>query len=422
VPYQLAFTVRAPVLPGRASELQQALRAIGVESERRRLLPFEQLAVHFARMFVLDDVDDLDGSDIPASLVFLIDVDAPLSPFLDELCRVAGEGLDRVFSLCVGYPSQTSPEARLSYLQKHSVHAGAVYVNTVGRSVQQVHQEAELRERIEDFLDARAGSFDGEAPGAIRTAVEDFVRNDQGLSWALNPAAKPALSWRVGQVARFAGAIIVAVLLLPFAIVALPVFVVLLRIHETRDPTVRVQATAEKLAELQAVEDHVTQNQFTVVGFRKPGPFRSFVLTVVLAVLDLGCRHIFNNGSLAGIRTIHFARWIVIDGRRRVLFASNYDGSLESYMDDFIDKVAYGLNAVFSNGVGYPRTNWLILDGAHDEQAFKEVLRAYQIVTPVWYSAYPDLTAVNVANNAAIRAGLTRPLSEDQARSWIARL
>ena len=51
------------------------------------------------------------------------------------------------------------------------------------------------------------------------------------------------------------------------------------------------------------------------------------------------------------------------------MFASSYDGSLESYMDDFIDKVAWGLNAAFSNGVGYPKTNWLVADGATDEQA-----------------------------------------------------
>ena len=49
---------------------------------------------------------------------------------------------------------------------------------------------------------------------------------------------------------------------------------------------------------------------------------------------------------------------------------------MESYMDDFIDKVAFGLNAVFSNGVDYPQTNWLLLDGAKDELAFKDLLRA----------------------------------------------
>ena len=67
------------------------------------------------------------------------------------------------------------------------------------------------------------------------------------------------------------------------------------------------------------------------------------------------------------MKTIHFARWVFIDGKRRMFFASNYDGSLESYMDDFIDKVAWGLNLVFSNGVGYPRTSWLVRGGARNE-------------------------------------------------------
>jgi len=50
--------------------------------------------------------------------------------------------------------------------------------------------------------------------------------------------------------------------------------------------------------------------------------------------------------------------------KTKVFFASNYDGSDESYMDDFINKVAYGLNLVFSNGIGYPRTNFLLSGGA----------------------------------------------------------
>ena len=78
-----------------------------------------------------------------------------------------------------------------------------------------------------------------------------------------------------------------------------------------------------------------------------------------------------------------------------MIFASNYDGSLESYMDDFINKVAFGLNVVFSNGIGYPRTNWLLLDGAKDEQKFKDFLRRHQMPTQVWYNACPGLTALD---------------------------
>jgi len=91
-------------------------------------------------------------------------------------------------------------------------------------------------------------------------------------------------------------------------------------------------------------------------------------------------------------------------------------------MDDFIDKVAWGLNAVFSNGYGYPRTNWLVRDGAKDEEAFKDYLRVHQVLTPVWYSAYPDLTAANVENNARIRSGLYGDMTSEEAAAWLRRL
>src|SRR5690606_23390996 len=119
-------------------------------------------------------------------------------------------------------------------------------------------------------------------------------------------------------------------------------------------------------------------------------------------------RHVYTKGDLGtvrplglnGVDTIHFARWISLDGGRRVMFMSNYDGSFESYMDDFINKVAWGLNGVFTHGVGYPPTRFLVFGGARDEQAFKAYLRQRQLPTAVWYSAYPELTAVNIANNS----------------------
>jgi hypothetical protein len=39
----------------------------------------------------------------------------------------------------------------------------------------------------------------------------------------------------------------------------------------------------------------------------------------------------------------------------------------------------------------------------------------------VWYSAYPHLTTKNVANNAAIRAGLSGQLNADDTRTWLRR-
>jgi hypothetical protein len=90
-------------------------------------------------------------------------------------------------------------------------------------------------------------------------------------------------------------------------------------------------------------------------------------------------------------------------------------------MDDFIDKVAWGLNAVFSNGVGYPKTRWLVLDGAKRELEFKDFLRRHQLPTQVWYPAYPQLTALNIENNARIRESLWGERDEAETAAWLRR-
>ena len=91
-------------------------------------------------------------------------------------------------------------------------------------------------------------------------------------------------------------------------------------------------------------------------------------------------------------------------------------------MDDFIDRLSWGLNAVFSNGMGYPSTRWLVLGGAKDETAFKNYLRNHQIVTPVWYSAYDAIPARNVDANSQLRDDLPSALDERDADEWMALL
>ena len=106
-----------------------------------------------------------------------------------------------------------------------------------------------------------------------------------------------------------------------------------------------------------------------------------------------------------------------------MIFLSNYDGSVESYMDDFINKVGFGLNVVFSNGIGYPRTRWLLPDGCSDERKFKDYLRRHQMPTQVWYQAYPGLTAVDLERNTRVRRGIeAASLGEQDAAAWVALL
>jgi hypothetical protein len=83
--------------------------------------------------------------------------------------------------------------------------------------------------------------------------------------------------------------------------------------------------------------------------------------------------------------------------------------------------VGFGLNVVFSNGLGYPRTNWLVLDGAQDEQKFKNFLRRHQLPTQVWYNAHPGLTALDKRRNMLIREGLeASTMNDSEMQAWLA--
>ncbi|MEZ5800576.1 MAG: hypothetical protein R3D29_09045 [Nitratireductor sp.] len=58
---------------------------------------------------------------------------------------------------------------------------------------------------------------------------------------------------------------------------------------------------------------------------------------------------------------------------RKLIFQTNYDGSWESYLEDFITLVHGGQTMAWNNGVGFPRTNWFFLDGARDGDRFKRL-------------------------------------------------
>jgi hypothetical protein len=92
-------------------------------------------------------------------------------------------------------------------------------------------------------------------------------------------------------------------------------------------------------------------------------------------------------------------------------------------MDDFVNKVAFGLNLTFGQGVGYPRTHFLLCGGANREQEFKNVQRRHALPTEVWYKAYPRLTLVDIERNTRIREGLERKtMTETEIRQWLSEI
>ncbi|HLL70897.1 MAG TPA: hypothetical protein VK363_05655 [Pyrinomonadaceae bacterium] len=433
--HQLDLTIRAKIKPGQMGQLRSELDIVNRDIENNALVPFARLGVvHFARFVILEEARDLRGNLIAPTLVFASNVDAPLKGYLDALMEVAAEGLDKIFSNCEGYPAPDARtrESRLDYLSARRIKTQAFYINTIGRTAEQVRQEAQLRESIEAFLDGQDASALAALPaGRVGSIIQDYVRGEPSLKWALTRARGLSLWWRAKETLRFVFTVVVLLFLTPLFLLLLPLLLVLLRYHEKRDArTGKFRLSLRQRGQLEGFEDHVVQNQISAVGHIKPGWFRYLIVRVLLRALSFAARHVYNKGDLGtfkplglvGVNTIHFAQWVMIDEGRRMLFMSNYDGSLVSYMDDFVNKVAWGLNAVFSNGYSYPKTDWLFLNGAHDEQAFKAFLQEHQIPTQAWYTAYKQYTALNLTNNAELRAGLFADLSERERAAWLQRL
>jgi hypothetical protein len=125
----------------------------------------------------------------------------------------------------------------------------------------------------------------------------------------------------------------------------------------------------------------------------------------VLAVIDLFSRRLTRPGELVGISTIHTVRWAIIDGGKRFLMVSNYDGTWESYIDEFAELILSGLNALWDTSLGFPES------GAQDVAALKHFLRCHQVPANVFYSAYPTATVLNIADNRKLSQHLRRQLA-----------
>jgi hypothetical protein len=187
-------------------------------------------------------------------------------------------------------------------------------------------------------------------------------------------------------------------------------------------------AAADHLGQVRDEEDHVVQNALTHCAVVKTGWLRYWLLKYVFWVIGrrVGLIDRFE-GSLGGIASIHFARWVPLDAdrgskRRRLLFLSDYDGSWESYLGEFVDRAAKGLTAVWSNTENFPKTSWVAGQGAEDEQRFKDWTRNRQLKTPIWYTAYPDRTLDNVENDVKIAGLLSNAKTADQDAAWLALL
>jgi len=228
--------------------------------------------------------------------------------------------------------------------------------------------------------------------------------------------AKGLVSWKLLSVAALA--------LLSTALVAsaaVGVFLVFLRRAEKREIPDTSQAPLDKLRAIMAQENPPghAQNHILAVGTLKPGWFRAFAHAIAL----WGIRNLivfgFRPGFVINMGTIHYARWWRLPGTKKVCFYSNFDGSWESYLEDFITRARQGQTAAWSNWQGFPRTRFMIGAGAQDGDAFKRWVRTQQQIVPFWYARFPELTSDQIRNNAIIHSGASRARTASESEEWL---
>ncbi len=401
----------------------------------------------------------------PPFLFFELSADGDAHSLIDALATKAGAHFEPVFKLCKSYGSSSLAAFWKSKLVKTGFGyfdtPGLGHTGTPGMSVERILKEAELSEKATDIFSKTKRK--GTALEMLESVRED-LRKDKDFEWALTPEAADFLrgekadgllsavlkSWpsfvrtflwplfmigfalaliMVLPVAQMSfGAVVMAALqLLVWTVVTGGLLSLIfagfvytrLRTLEESDIPDDSPPDHDKMAQIRAREDHTYQNHLAGVSIIKGGMIRQITLRLIYWLIAVLATNVYRPGFLGAIGTIHFARWVVLPDTNRLLFFSNYGGSWESYLEDFINKANSGLTGVWSNTTGFPKTSNLIFDGASDGDRFKRWARRQQNPTWCWYSGYPHLTTAHIRTNAAIRQGLAGISTETEARDWI---
>jgi len=445
--------VRAADGPGGAGRLRAALAVVqdnaAPPSSLVHALPFHRVkGLHFARFTIVEEGETKPAFGpkkyLPAELVLSLVFDGTKVECVEQLIGAARRELDIIYASCDGYPGPKAEATQVrDYLFAHDVPPFVFYQGVEGTSVSAVERTASLRNELRAQLDARL--YRGTAETAASLA-RDLRPNPPSIAAGDLPSPLPALSESALRLRVLAWILVVAS---PFALGALltgiaawklgaseewsiaaglaPLLFLLslLLLHESLDAraSAREATSARDFARVRVVEDVAVQNALSHCVVVKSGIVRRAALRVVfwaiqqrVSIVD---RHV---GSLGGIASIHFARWVPLDGGDRLLFLSDYDGSWESYLAEFVDRASAGLSSIWSNTVGFPETWLLVFKGARDEERFKKWTRDKQIETPIWYSAYPERTVANIHNDLRMSQLLAtdKPSPEDPA--WLALL
>jgi Dyp-type peroxidase family len=263
----------------------------------------------------------------------------------------------------------------------------------------------------------------------IQSAIA-FVASRDGLVLTVPVVALLALfGWLFGTydpspgyIWRFVGTGLRSILAMASVLMGIATaFFLAIRRAEKSDWIDTGQAPLDHIAKIGQMEDApgYAQNHILAVGEMKPGFLRACAHALALWGIRIIITFNYRPGFVINMGTIHYARWWRVPGTNKTAFYSNFDGSWESYLEDFITRARWGQTAVWSNWKGFPETKYLVFEGAGQGENFKRWVRTKQQIVPFWYSRFPSLTTDQIRSNALIHNGVARARTNSEAEEWL---
>ena len=417
---QNALSVVTRIKAGEVDALEKLLDSIGGDIQSNPLIPFPKFqTLHFTCWVALKR----DPNFAPC-LVWETNFDGTIDAHLEEFVTLAPEGLRQIYAHCEGFAADTdnTPARLKQYLLANRVVDAAFYVGCYGQSLPVIKSALATRAGIEACLDAEqsAKTLRRQTPRQIFEQVRAYLSKNPVVPAFQTSESYSSLVKRSQM--NLALAVVVGILLLPALLLFLLWYIPTLRRYEHHDDTTPGPPLMGVDPRLFGKEDIWVQNHLTTLTNIKPGKFRLNTLKGVLWIINLLAKTVFITGQLGGIPTIHFARWLLIDDDKRLLFFSNYDGSWASYLGDFVDKANYGLTSVWSNTDNFPTTRFLFFGGAQHIEDFKAWSRRGNEYAAIWYSAYPNATVRNITESVQISETLNGSPSEAEITEWLKKL
>lgn len=434
------------LVPLRADCVDAAAALLAELDRHPERLPFEaSKTTHFATVTIVP-AQTYGDEQLPATLLFATSFCGPARDHIAELVSLMGAELCVLFGHCEGFDA-----AHLERFILENRHGDTFYSGMQNLSPEDVHRHHELRTEIETFIDHQqeiGGLADN--PLGVRRQIQKHIRSQPRFDWAqrpfdLAPGTWMALHWRTLILGAIAVPPLAALVLCTFGLVfchgatltsvvergwlgfavvlaCLVALVLAIRVDEYEQSYVAGRQSDKLVRELAATQNRPVINEMTVAGPIKEGWLRPIVLRMALWAVARLAEGIPGLREPIVIPTVATARWIAADRGRRLIFISNYTNAAEGYVRDFIDTEAgaRNINLSFGFGRGYPKTRWIIRDGAlRDPNAFGYVVTANQHRTAFWYGRYADISIDNITINRKIREGLFANLDDDKAKEWV---